>query len=108
VKLIGATAMIVSLSLGYAVGLAQGSYGVYGQGNQSCGRWTDQNSGKRDSHLYTWVVGFVSGAGFASADRLRQTDSDGIAAWIDRYCSAHPLDAIAKASGALVEELTKR
>jgi hypothetical protein len=36
------------------------------------------------------------------------TDINGVFAWIDTYCAAHPLDPIAKAAIALVVELSKR
>ena len=83
-------------------------YKVYGQGNQSCGAWEERNRLERDTHLFTWVVGFVSGAAYASPKTLRETDSEGIAAWMDSYCQAHPLDSIANAAGALVVALESR
>ena len=94
--------------IGYALGFTQGKFTTYGQGNESCGEWTAQNKVRRDTHQFTWVVGFVSGAGFASTRTQKPTDSSGIAAWIDTYCAANPLDSIAKASGNLVVELETR
>jgi len=95
--------------LGHVVSQAQsGRYETYGQGNQSCGQWTEKNKDLRDTHLLTWVTGFVSGAGYTDTYSLRQTDSLGMAARIDQYCASHPLDTIAKAAGVLVVELEKR
>jgi hypothetical protein len=45
-----------------------------------------------------WVLGFLSGIGSTGiGDPLRQMDADGVAAWIDNYCRAHPIKAIADA-----------
>jgi hypothetical protein len=58
-----------------------------------------------------WVVGYltaynewVAPDGNISAG----TDNDGIAAWMDNYCQAHPLDNVARAARALVVELKAR
>lgn len=104
-KRIGVIA-IAGLLLGYGISRAQHTYAVYGQGNQSCGKWTQQNKEVRDTHLFTWVVGFVSGAGFTGT-QMRNTDADGIGTWIDTYCAAHPLDSVSKAAGKLVTELER-
>ncbi len=96
---------VACLVFGHAFGFAQATnYTIYGQGNLSCGEWIASNL--RGTHLYaTWVLGFVSGTGFASRGDLRQTDSSGIAAWIDNYCQANPLETIEGASASLVSEL---
>lgn len=91
---------------GHTASSGQGEFMVYGQGNLSCGRWTQLNKDRRDTHLYTWVVGFVSGAG--STRIIAKTDSDAIAVSIDQYCAVHPLDNVAKAADVLVSELIKR
>ena len=96
------------LLLGHALGFTQSQYKVYGQGNESCGEWTARNKVRREAYQFTWVVGFVTGAAFASARSQKPTDSSGIAAWIDTYCAANPLDSISKASGQLVLELENR
>jgi hypothetical protein len=99
---------IICVLLGNLLGVAQqATYKAYGQGNESCAEWTEQSKRRRDTHLFTWVVGFVSGAGFASARTLRTTDSAGIAAWMDTYCTANPLDSIANAAGRLVINLER-
>jgi hypothetical protein len=96
------------LLAGNSAGRAQATYTVYGQGNGSCGQWVEANKHGRDAERDIWVVGFVSGAAFAASPPLRTTDAQAIAASVDKYCAAHPLDSIAKASGALVQELQKR
>jgi hypothetical protein len=102
-----AVVAIASLLLGSGLSRAQSKYGVYGHGNQSCGQWTEKNNKIRDTYLHTWVIGFVSGAGFVAPTPLRTTDAAGMAAWIDTYCAAHPLDNLAQATGMLVTELQR-
>ena len=98
---------IASILLGYGVGSARGQSLVYGHGNLSCGRWTEDNKrGRDDSEV--WVLGFVSGAAWASPEPQRQTDSDAMAAWIDQYCGAHPLDTIQRAASVLALELERK
>ena len=65
-----------------------------------------------------WVAGFLSGANSILAgseyhiDTLEhasaETDVQGLWAWIDNYCQAHPLDAVAQAADALGGELIRR
>ena len=97
---------IACLLLGHGSGSARGQYLVYGHGNLSCGRWTEDKRIREDAH--TWVLGFVSGAGWASPESQRQMDSNGMAMWIDRYCAAHPLDTIQNAAGGLALELERK
>jgi hypothetical protein len=81
----------------------------YGQGMQSCGAWLASSTDKADRLFFTtWILGWVSAAGYYDAQgALRETDSDAIAAWVDNYCHAHPLDHIAVAAAALVTALAK-
>jgi hypothetical protein len=58
-----------------------------------------------------WVVGFLSGinwTGGAAADvpdLIKGQDFDGLMAWVDNYCRAHPLTKLGDASGELLVEL---
>jgi hypothetical protein len=97
---------VACLMVGYGSGSARGQYQVYGQGNLSCGRWTEDKRVREDAH--TWVLGFVSGAGWASTESQRQTTSAGMAAWIDQYCAANPANTIQLAAGVLALELEKK
>jgi hypothetical protein len=50
-----------------------------------------------------WVLGFLSGIGFkgqAEDNPLQGTDNDGVFAWIDDYCRAHPVENISDAASA--------
>jgi hypothetical protein len=94
--------------VGYTLGFTQDKFAVYGQGNQSCGQWIEKNKVERDTHLNTWIIGFVSGAGYVSNKVLRSTDSAGMATWIDAYCAKRPLDTLSTASSRLVDELSAK
>jgi len=83
----------------------------YGAGASSCGKWlADTRDPESPIHLHmrSWVLGWVSAAGYYGGGRLRQTDPDAISAWIDNYCGSHPLDTVAVAAGALVKALNKK
>jgi hypothetical protein len=58
-----------------------------------------------------WVLGFLTAFNFygnGSGNITNGTDANGVFAWIDTYCAAHPLDQISTATVALVAELSKR
>lgn len=86
----------------------RGQYSVYGFGTGSCGRWLEErkqpNVTLSGGGQRGWVLGFVSGVGYAGF-RLKETDSAGLIAFVDTYCAEHPLDDIGEAAKALVEEL---
>ncbi len=112
--------LVVGLSLAAVVGYGvhaqnrkPGTFTVYGGGSDSCGKWTQGRPDGRfrpeDSTAVTldsWVLGFVSGSGYAIGN-LRRVDSDGLDAFIDNYCHANPLKDISDAAAALVAELQK-
>jgi hypothetical protein len=83
----------------------------YGFGNNSCGRWTKERSSKSiiSNYQVVWVLGFISGTGFALevlSRRQNLTDADAVIAYVDNYCSNNPLDSIAAASQMLAAELS--
>jgi hypothetical protein len=92
--------------------------GVFGVGGRSCGTWTEaRRSGNTTPVDYEqWVAGFLSGANSIIStaapelDTLLQPniDAQGLYAWIDNYCFAHPLNTIAQAADALGAELVHR
>jgi hypothetical protein len=58
-----------------------------------------------------WVYGFLSAFnyyGTSEGDIANGIDSNGLFAWIENYCAAHPLDTIAAATIALITDLSKR
>lgn len=98
---------------------------VYGIGTESCGSWME---GRRQLTAYkaggkfrdedfmayishaSWVFGFISGAGWDSAGDVttRQTDTDGIAAALDKACADDPTRDISQAAMKVFIDLTKR
>ena len=82
--------------------------GVLGNGNGSCGSWT------RDKSLNpvqrAWVFGYVTASSQwllppergVMRNLAEGTDADGVSAWVDNYCSSHPLETIYSAAEALV------
>jgi hypothetical protein len=59
------------------------------------------------AYLYQqWIVGYLSGVASATSqagmDPLHGTDAEGVWAWIDNYCQAHPLDLMIDAGTAFV------
>jgi hypothetical protein len=108
---------VACLFLGGALGVTQQKAGkIYGTGGSSCGEWLSRraSSGVGDREFWpnlaqtTWVLGFVSGAAFASSVPFQETDSAGIVAWMDTYCTAHPLVMYAEAAAQLARELSAK
>lgn len=80
-------------------------YSVIGPGVSSCATWADD--GKRNEpaaqHNLVWVLGYLAGVAYGSPDDddpLRGVDAMTIRAWIDSYCSGHPLATIEDAAVA--------
>jgi hypothetical protein len=82
---------------------------IMGQGTWSCGVWTEARSTKA-------LVLSAANAGVVSdklitpygPDILKGKDFEGLMAWVDNFCRAHPLDPIGTAAIALVGELRSR
>lgn len=80
-------------------------------GQLSCGAWPDAepyNSADKAMFL-NWVLGYLSHASKSrGVDLLAKVDQPSVSAWMDRYCSEHPLDDIPTAAGRLETELVMR
>jgi hypothetical protein len=92
---------------------AQNNYMIAGWGPQSCAAWTKIQAGEpRDVDApRQWVLGFVSAFNAyesPTGDVTKTADTNGLFAWIDNYCAAHPLDKISTATMALISELSQR
>ena len=106
----------VVLPAGSAV--AASSYKAIGSGNLSCGSWTsartqvqgggDQSAKWLELTYSDWVLGFLSGVGYAGAannqDPVQGLDAKAVEAWLDQYCQTHPLKDLADAAVAFVDE----
>jgi hypothetical protein len=84
---------------------------LYGAGNRSCGNWlADRGNVTHETEL-NWVLGWLSASGAFIATvtkgSLRHTDADAVAAWVDKYCRAYPINNIGDAASSLVVELSK-
>lgn len=82
-------------------------YTIYGEGVMSCGQWLDfrKEDGRQSGYAQAWVLGFVSGYGYTSANTLKATDNSAMNHWIDGYCEENPLDTLAKAVAQLTSAL---
>jgi len=91
-----------------AHGAPPGKFIVYGSGAKSCGKWLAVRSGGDYDLQLQWVLGWFSAAGFYDVHGdLRDTDSDAITAWLDKYCRENPLKGINDAAAQLVRTLSK-
>jgi hypothetical protein len=73
-----------------------------------CGHWFAGLDGR---FRKSWVLGFLSGVGYlaSSADlELKPTDHAAVEAWMDQYCTTHPLVTVAEGAHALIAELRTR
>lgn len=108
---------VLALIAGLAALAAQGgmsqAYTIKGGGAASCGAWTEARrlraiAGQGEHFLYeSWVLGFLSGIGFVGEDNddpLHGLDYQGVLAWIDNYCQAHPIDNVSHAAIAFYRE----
>jgi hypothetical protein len=99
--------MLVFAALAANGASGQQTYTAIGAGNSSCGAWTMERRPPYDGAALNtqWVVGFLSGVGFMGksegVDPLRGVvDPNAVVAWIDNWCSSHPLNSIAEAAAA--------
>lgn len=103
-------AVLAPMNLGAQIQIKPGEYKVYGHGAASCGTWIQRQreGGVSSNSTKAWIVGFVSGAGYVAAPSLGVTDSDGVAAFVDKYCAENPLKTIANATEELVDTLQRK
>jgi hypothetical protein len=98
--------LLTALAVVMFAGSARAEYHLLGPGGSSCGSWTAHGR-TRDWFQLSWVLGFLSGIGYADAPRhdpLRGVDAEGVAGWLDNYCQAHPLQKLVDAAKAFVDE----
>ena len=111
VMFVFAVIILIAAVMSGDVALA-GAFHAAGSGLQSCGSWTASRRayvpGGPATHAaqtalqeMEWITGFLSGiASQGSLDPLNNVDVQGVWAWIDNYCRAHPLEAIGDAAAA--------
>lgn len=99
------------LLLGAVVPARAIAINVIGTGTGTCGTLDEDRAGNSLGYnLETqWVVGYMSGfADRSHLDLLKGLDWGGVVAWVDRYCSEHPLAPLMTATQALATTLTIR
>jgi hypothetical protein len=90
----------------------------YSEAN-SCGVWTNELRGTpKKVQLEGWVLGFLSGWAetlssapeslVASRDPLARMNATAVIAWMNNYCSQHPLDTLTEATRHLMDEIVSR
>lgn len=90
------------------------TYTMLGHGVSTCGSWTsDLKEGSVTSRYdKVWLQGYLSAfnnyGSYPGGDVTAGVDADGLFAWMDNYCAAHPLDKIAKGAASLIDELRAR
>jgi hypothetical protein len=101
------------VGLGVSIGVlgAQGrqAYTVYGHGRLSCEKWPRSKTVlKVPTEVVaqvSWVLGFVSGVGFASSTALKPSHPGEMELWIEDYCTKNPSAQLRDAAEALVNTL---
>lgn len=96
-------ALIISF-VGAVPGTAS-AFRIIGSGVSSCGSWTESRryGGYDRSGDEQWLVGFLSGIGYAgdpSDDPLGGLDAQAVWGWIDNYCQQNPTLSIEDAAKA--------
>jgi hypothetical protein len=117
-KAVAVAMVMLSLTVGTAYA-QQGSIMMptLGVNNDSCGSWIQARRVGGAQTYKTWVAGFLTGASAVTLQWLKvapltdivdRRDDEGLWAWIDNYCQAHPLEGIGSASQALNVELVRK
>lgn len=81
-------------------------------GDMTCGGWratlADINTPPR-AVLLNWVLGVIVGRSALRGDNLlHDVEVSSVAAWLDDYCAAKPLDTLIQATFALEIDLVAR
>ena len=82
-----------------------------GAGSYSCGTWTKERKDNTWHSSGQWILGFVTAYNYYTpgvSDVAKNADNQGLAAWVDNYCAANPLNNIADASISLIRFLKAR
>ena len=93
----------ISANVAWAAGRA-----LYGVGTPTCGEWQRHRStGSKGATLQlpAWIYGFLSGLDEEIDFIAPKATEVGYYAWINNYCSQHPLDLVEDAAAVLRNEL---
>lgn len=78
------------------------------EGTVPCSVFNAANATRRATYEW-WLLGFVSGAGFARSNLMLSTtkvDAKGATEWVTKYCAQRPKETLGAAAGALVAILS--
>ena len=79
--------------------------------DDSCGTWTQHKGDAIGLALRGWLFGLVTGYntyGSGSGGLKLGIKAEGLTAWTQAYCQAHPLDSVSTAGFRLIDELKRR
>lgn len=99
-------ALFFALALVVTHSYAQERVVMPGPAVYKCTHWLDAKEGGARSGLALWVLGFVSGSNFRSANSGSQAkvpDNMSALAFADKYCLENPQQTLDQLSVALVE-----
>jgi hypothetical protein len=107
---------VLAAAMLVGTGVQSSSQMIFGEGTETCGTWIlERPPGRRPTRdgvaFLSWVLGYLSASNVSQSsglDFLKQTNSAGILAWMDRYCQENPLDRIYLATQNLQQELVSR
>ena len=99
--------ILITLACAIIATAARAEYMITGVGTAPCAQWIAARHSHNAGGFEQWVVGFLSGVGFAKSnegvDPLRTMNAEGAWTWIDGYCRDHPIGNVAEAAGAFAE-----
>jgi hypothetical protein len=108
------TALLAGSLILFSAPLLAQEQAVLGQGNVSCGSWTESRRGDdpQVAARTAWVLGYITAfnqygskpAGGVSGG----IDTQEITAFVDSYCLQHQTNDLSSASAALVAEFRQR
>lgn len=89
---------------------AGGEYTILGAGGRPCGSWLQaRNPSTEREVLQSWVLGYITSVNAnvltTTQDVAAGMSPEKLFSWIDTYCTEHPLDSIARATGGLLDNL---
>jgi hypothetical protein len=109
-----AVLVVVLIVFGPAAQASSTMASIWGVGHESCGTWiADGSNGAFRDKDVQWILGYVSAYNrfVLAVDRdvtKGLVDGLGLIAWVDNYCTTHPLDQIEPAASRLIDELRRR
>ncbi|HET7832130.1 MAG TPA: hypothetical protein VFK88_04110 [Gallionella sp.] len=87
---------------------------IQGAGSSTCGAWLQYRGANQYYGELHWIQGFISSynqyvySGKNPNGIFGSADSNALAAWMDNYCRANPLDTVYRGTLVLVDELKGR